>query len=207
MIEPFLRREQLVSDPTAKSLAEPYLKKSRANLVTMEILSNSENHKDILAIPKDHSMDEWVVVTAYYAMYMSALSLLAQLGYKSKSHTATVVALEEFFVKKKLLDKAHLDNLKDLHVKKEEVSMLREVKDRREIAQYSVTKKTTKDLAEKTKIDARAFVDRVEEIFELLKNQPSSTPKTPLNPSPHPHSPPNKSQSRNYINLQYFTFL
>ncbi len=46
--------------------------------------------------------------------------------------------------------------------------MLCDVRDRREIAQYSVTKKTTKDIAEKTKSDARTFVDRAEEIFEKL---------------------------------------
>jgi uncharacterized protein (UPF0332 family) len=53
-------------------------------------------------------------------------------------------------------------------MKKEEIEMLRDVKDRREIAQYSVTKKTTKEIAENTKADAREFVDRVEEIFDKL---------------------------------------
>ncbi|MBS3126560.1 HEPN domain-containing protein [Candidatus Woesearchaeota archaeon] len=134
----------------------------------MELLSKAEKFKDVLALPKDHTADEWVVITAYYAMYMSALSLLAKLGLRSKSHTATAVVLEELFVKRKLLDKSHFENFENLRIQKEEIEMLRDVRDRREIAQYSVTKKTTKDIAEKTKSDARKFVDRAEEIFEKL---------------------------------------
>ena len=168
MIERFIRLKQLIKDPTVKNLAEPYLKKSRSNLVTMEILSKVEKHKTLLAIPKDHSDDEWVVVIAYYAMYMAALSLVAKLGYRSKSHTATAVALEEFFVKNKLLEKAHFENFESIRMKKEEIETLRDVRDRREIAQYSVTKRTTKEIAEQTKTDAREFVDRIEEIFEKL---------------------------------------
>ena len=168
MIERFIKTKQLVKDSTAKNLAAPYLKKARSNLVTMEVLSKHENHKALLGIPNDHSDDEWVIVAAYYAMYMAALSLVAKIGYKSKSHTATAVALEEFFVKKKLLGKAHLDTFENIRLKKEEVETLRDVKDRREIAQYSVTKKTTKELAEKTKIDAREFVDKIEELFDKL---------------------------------------
>jgi uncharacterized protein (UPF0332 family) len=168
MIDKFIRLNQLIKDPSVKHLAESYLKKSRSNLVTMEILGKVEKHKTLLAIPKDHSNDEWVVVVAYYAMYMAALSLVAKLGYKSKSHTATSVALEEFFVKNKLLEKAHFNNFESIRLKKEEIETLRDVRDRREIAQYSVTKRTTKELAEQTKTDAREFVDRVEEIFDRM---------------------------------------
>lgn len=168
MIDVFIKKEQLIRDATVKNLAEPYFRKARANLVTMEILSKVEKHKELLAIPKEHSTDEWVVVVAYYAMYMAALSLLAKIGFKSKSHTATAVALDEFFVKKKLLDKTQIENFENVRMKKEEIEMLREVRDRREIAQYSVTKKTTREIAEYTKNDAHKFVDDVEEIFEKL---------------------------------------
>lgn len=96
MIDIFIKKKQLIRDVTTKNLAEPYFRKARANLVTMEILSKVEKHKELLAIPKDHSTEEWIVVVAYYAMYMAALSLLAKIGFKSKSHTATAVALDEF---------------------------------------------------------------------------------------------------------------
>ncbi len=168
MIERFIRKTQLMHDETVKNLAKSYLEKARSNLITMEILSKVDKHKALLTIPKEHTTDEWVVVVAYYAMYMAALSLLAQLGYKSKSHTATSVALEEFFVKSKMLENAHLVNFEKIRMRKEEIETLSDVRNRREIAQYSVTKKTTSDLAKKTKVDAREFVDRVEEIFDVI---------------------------------------
>ena len=168
MIENFIKKKQLMKDPTIMGLARPYLNKAHSNLVTMEILSKTQDHKTLLAIPKEHSDNEWIVVVAYYAMYMAALSLIAKIGYKSKSHTATSAALEEFFVKNKVLDKAHLAILENVRLQKEEVETLRDVKDRREIAQYSVTKRTTKDIMEQTKIDARGFVDKIEEIFERI---------------------------------------
>jgi len=168
MIEKFIKEKQLIKDSAIKNLAESYLKKSKSNLITMEILSKVENHKTLLAIPKEHSTDEWIVVVAYYAMYMAALSLIAKLGYRSKSHTATSVALEEFFVKSKLLERNHFINFKNIKMRNEDIETLREVRDRREIASYSVTKRTTKEIAEKTKTDAREFADRVEEIFERL---------------------------------------
>ena len=168
MIDKFIREKQLMKDDSIKNLAKSYLEKSHSNLVTMEILSKVENHKTLLAIPKEHTTDEWIVVVAYYAMYMAAFSLLAKLGYKSKSHTATSVALEEFFIKNKLLEKSHFINFEKIRIKKEEIGKLRDIRDKREIAQYSVTKKTTNSIAEKTKIDARNFVDRIEEIFEVI---------------------------------------
>lgn len=168
MIGKLIKDRRLIKDITVRNLAKSYLEKSRSNLITMEILSKTEKHKTLLAIPKDHTTDEWIVVVAYYAMYMAALSLLAKLGFRSKSHTATSIALEEFFVKNRLLEKGQLDNLKRIRMRKEEIETLRDVRNRREIAQYSVTKLTTKEIAENTKSDAREFVDRIEEIFEQL---------------------------------------
>lgn len=168
MIDIFIKKEQLIKDATAKPLAESYLEKARSNLITMEILSKVEEHKELLTIPPNHRTEEWVVVIAYYSMYMAALSLLAKIGFRSKSHMATSVALDELFVKKKLLDKKSFENFENVRMRNEEIELLREIKARREIAQYSVTRKTTKDLADKTKEDARTFVDRIEEIFEKL---------------------------------------
>ncbi len=168
MIEIFLRKGKLIKDYTIKNLSKAYLEKAKSNIVTMELLGNAEKHKEVLALPANYNGDDWVVVAAYYAMYMAALSLLAKLGYKSKTHTATAAALEEFFVKKKLLEKIHIQNFERVNMKREEIMALKEVRDRREIAQYSVTKRTTREIAGRTKEDAHKFVDRVEEIFELL---------------------------------------
>ena len=98
----------LTRDESAKGLAGPYLEKAKINITTMELLSKATSFKDILELPQDYRADEWVIVAAYYSMYLAALSVLAQLGYRCKSHAAAIVALEEFLVKKALLDKKYL---------------------------------------------------------------------------------------------------
>lgn len=164
----FMNKGMLVKDITAKNLAENYMNKARANLVTMELLSKSVNFRDVLELPEDYDPNEWVVIAGYYSMYLSALSILAKFGYKSKNHTATLVALEEFFVKKQLLEREYLEILEKIKIRKEELEELNKVRERREIAQYSVTKETTKNAADKTKLEAHKFVDRMEELSDLL---------------------------------------
>ena len=123
----------------------------------------------MLKIPEDYSPNEWVVITAYYSMYMASLAVLAKLGLKSKNHDATVLVLEEFFVKRGLLERNILRMIKDAKLEVEYIRMVRVAKDRREIAQYSPTKRTTKSLAEKTMRDAYKFVERIEELILQLR--------------------------------------
>ena len=61
-----------------------------------------ENKKvsKMLSLPNDYDASEWSVICGYYAMYTSALALIAKMGYKSKSHAATILILDELFVKK-----------------------------------------------------------------------------------------------------------
>lgn len=165
----FIKKKLLLKDETVKNLSNSYMKKARGNIITMEVLSNVTNFRDVLELPSEYDPNEWVVITAYYSMYLAALSVLAKLGYKSKNHSATSTALKEFFVKKKLLEKEYLEILEKIKLKKEEIEELNRARDRREIAQYSVTKETTKNIAEETKKDAHCFVDRMEELLDLLE--------------------------------------
>ncbi len=100
------------------------------------------------------------MIQAYYAMYVAASATLAAISYKSKNHTATVPALETFFVKKQLLEKDYLDMIEKAQLEKKYVDDLNLARDRREIAQYSVTKETTRRIAEEIKEDAYKFVER-----------------------------------------------
>ena len=75
--------------------------------------------------------------------------------------------LEEHFVKKKHLDESDLSLIKNAQFQKEEVGKLSDARQKREIAQYSITKSTTKNIAEKIKSDAFSFVNKTEEILEM----------------------------------------
>lgn len=164
----YLEKGQLVKDKNVVVLAPEYLKKAKNNLITMNILSEIQDNKkvrDLLKIPSDYSSDEWVVITGYYAMYASALALIAKIGYKSKNHTATIILLEEFFIKKKLMSKEDIELLRNAIIQKAEIEKLSEARHKREIAQYSVTKQTTREIAENIKQDAYSFINKCEEIL------------------------------------------
>ncbi len=153
----YIKRELLIRDETVKSLANEYLTKAKNNLITLKILDELQDDKVFRKkynIPNDYSTYEWVVICGYYSMYTAALSLLAKAGYRSKNHTATLCVLEEFFVKKKILDEDVLILLKSAMFHKEEIEKLSDARHKREIAQYSITKQTTKSIAEKIKKDA-----------------------------------------------------
>jgi len=166
-IDFYLKKELIVKDKTIAALSRRYLEKAKNNLVTMRILSdlNSEKVKRLLKIPLDYDSNEWVVIAGYYAMYTSALALLAKIGFRSKNHTATLLILDEYFVKKRLLDEKDLYLIQNAHFQKEEIEKLSDARHKREIAQYSITKETTKDIAKKIISDAYDFVNRVEEIL------------------------------------------
>lgn len=166
----YLKKKLLIKDEGVKELTDKYLTKAKNSLFTLKILFEMQDNKQFrknLNIPEDYSTYEWAVICGYYAMYSAALALVAKLGYKSKNHSATILILEEFFVKKKELDEVSINLLKNAKIKKQEIDELSEARHKREIAQYSVTKKTTKEIAEEIKKDAYDFVDKAE---ELAKN-------------------------------------
>ena len=164
----FMKEGLLVKDNSFKLIYNKFLEKARNNLITMNLLAEMDKNKqtkDILKLPKDYNADEWIVITGYYSMYSSALALLAKIGFKSKNHTATILVLEEFFIKKNLLNQEDLILLKNASLKKEELRELSEARQKREIAQYSITKQTTREIAEKISKDAKNFVNKCEEIL------------------------------------------
>ena len=171
MINFYLEKGQIIKDRKVIRLSNEYLKKAKNNLLTMKILSELNSNKkarELLNIPSSYDSDEWVVICGYYAMYSAALALISKIGYRSKNHTSTLFLLDEFYVKKKILEKEILDIIKNAVFNKEEIEKLSAARHKREIAQYSVTKRTTKEIAEKIKKDAYDFINITESI--VLEN-------------------------------------
>lgn len=171
-IEWFIEEKLLVKTPFIQKLASRFLDKANNNLITMSILFDlhrSKEARNSLNVPEDYDSSEWVVVCGYYAMYMAASAALAQINYKSKNHTATILALETFFVKKQLLESKYLNMIEKAQLEKEHVEQLKLARDKREIAQYSVTKQTTRLLAEGIRTDAYKFVERMDKLIKDLK--------------------------------------
>ena len=165
-----MRKGLISKDDSFRNLSRKFLEKARLNLTTMRLLyefNQDKRARDILKVPKDYNSDEWVVIAGYYAMYSAALSLIAKIGFRSKNHAATISLLDEFYVKKKLLHKGDLNIISNASLKKEELESLSDARHKREIAQYSVTKQTTKTIAEKIKTEAYNFVNKCSELIEI----------------------------------------
>jgi uncharacterized protein (UPF0332 family) len=90
--------------------------------------------------------EDWVVIAAYYAMYQSALSLLARIGLASKDHSTTAAVLEHFFggqVNRQLIQKFNRleerkEKLEALTIQERYIDYLWEVRRARETVQYGV---------------------------------------------------------------------
>ncbi len=65
----------------------------------------------------------------------------------------------------RILDKETFNIIRDAILKKEEIEKLSNARYKREIAQYSVTKQATKEIAETIKKDAYNFINKVETII------------------------------------------
>lgn len=165
----YIEKELLIRTPFILKLSPKFLEKARNNLVTMNILFEVQEKGEIreaLDVPEEYDSAEWVVACGYYAMYMAALAALAQAGYRSRSHSGTIAALEALFVRKELLEPNYLEMIEDARLEMEHVERIKWARERREIAQYSVTKQTTKKLASESRDDAYKFVERMEALLE-----------------------------------------
>jgi len=169
-IEIYLNRKQLLKDKEYAKLEGQYLKKARKNFTVANMLMNisdDDELKKALKIAADFDMYDWVIIAAYYAMYSSALAALSRLSFKSKSHAATLAALEYYYVnQKKSLKTKHLEKLSKAHNLSEDlINKLIQTKTRRETAQYDATPSISSENAKSSLKDADEFITKIEEIL------------------------------------------
>lgn len=122
--------------------------------------------KSVLAL---REFNDWVIVSAYYAIYHAALALCALKGYSTKDHGATLLILiREFY--KKLLTKEEIETLGSSSIEKEEVLHYVEAKLKRSKASYSTKKVFDKNEAEILRLKAISFVNKVKNIIDNSAN-------------------------------------
>jgi len=169
-IETYLKREQLLKSDEYTKFEKPYLKKARKNFTVANLMfkiSNEDGFKKILALSSDFEIYDWVIVVSYYSMYVSALAALAKLGFKSTSHTATIIVLEHYYVhKQKNLDVKHILQLTKAYSLTEDlIDKLIRTKTKRETAQYDATPAISRENAVSALKDAEEFITKIEEIL------------------------------------------
>ena len=115
-------------------MSEGHVRKADHNLIVMTDLSKL-GHED------------WVVISAYYAMYQSAMSLLAKIGLESKDHATTASVLEYFFgeqISKDLIGKFNelrerKDKIEAITISEKYIDYLWKIKRARETVQYGIS--------------------------------------------------------------------
>ncbi len=116
------------------NLADGHLKKADHNLIVMTDLSKL-GHED------------WVIITAYYAMYHSALALLSKIGLESKDHATTAAVLEYFFgehISEDMIEKFNelkekKDKIEAITIDERYIDYLWKAKQAREAVQYGIS--------------------------------------------------------------------
>ena len=170
----YLRKEQLLQDENHKKLEKLFLAKSRKNFGVANLLfkiSEQEDMRKLLNLSSDFEMYDWVIIVSYYAMYTSALTALAKLGFKSKSHAATIIVLEHHYIPEEKDNSKSLEQ-KDLHklgkayaISEQLITKLIQTKTKRETAQYDATPSITREMAKSSLDDANEFITKIEEIL------------------------------------------
>ena len=145
-------------------LSDGHIKKSDHNLIVMTDLSRL-GHED------------WVVISAYYAMYQSAMALLTRIGLESKDHATSVAVLEYFFgeqISKELIGKFNelkesKDKIEAITIHEKYIDYLWKIKRARETVQYgiSINYKET-DVAMR---NARDFVSKIKLVLSELDDK------------------------------------
>ena len=145
-------------------LSEGHIKKADHNLIVMTDLSKL-GHED------------WIVISAYYAMYQSATSLLTKIGLESKDHATTAAVLEYFFgeqISGELIGKFNelkerKDKIEAITIDEKYIDYLWKIKRARETVQYgiSINYKET-DIVMK---NARDFVSKIKLVLSELDDK------------------------------------
>lgn len=164
----YLKKENLLKGEEYAKLEKPYLAKARKNFTVANLLikiSDQDGLKKILQLTADFEMFDWVIIAAYYAMYASALAALSRLGFKSKSHAATLAALEYYYVRQENgLEVKHLITLTKAQALSEIlISKLIQTKTKRETAQYDATPSISEENAKTALENANEFITKIEE--------------------------------------------
>lgn len=168
-IERYLRKEQLFKSREYANLEGPYLAKSRKNFTVANLLfkiSENDGMRKVLSLATGFRMYDWVIIVSYYSMYTSALAAISKLGFKSKSHAATITLLERFYVQDSRLEQKHLHNLAKAYALSEAlITKLIQTKTKRETAQYDATPSISRENAKTALADAEEFITKVEEVL------------------------------------------
>lgn len=142
----------MLKEENNSSLSSLHLKRARLDIeFSGHIISNRKENI------------HWAIISSYYSAYHSAMALLSLKGYSSKSHIATICALIFLFYDSGLSE----NDIFIFHkLSEKSIGSFDDLKEKREMANYSVAIDFELLVAESMRENAMDFINRVEEILE-----------------------------------------
>lgn len=146
----FIEKKQLRKTGQNKSLIASHIEKAKHNMAFFAINE------------KRSQFNDWLIVTLYYALYHSALALVANKNYTSKNHTATLLFLIRFYA----FSKDEIQLLDDLSIGKEDAALYTELKYDRHNASYATRILFTDETIKHYKKKVIDFIVKAEGMIE-----------------------------------------
>lgn len=146
----FIRKEQLTKITTNKKLIQAHIKKAEHNLGILKQLNEDYN--------------DWKIIGLYYCLYHSCLALLANKGYSSKNHTATLIFLLKEYSQ---ITNEEINLIEELQIKDEDAKFYTQLKQERHNANYSTDIFYDHKKIEEVRIKTVTFLNKVRGILKL----------------------------------------
>jgi uncharacterized protein (UPF0332 family) len=148
----FIRKEQLTKITSNKELIEAHIRKAEHNLGILKQL--------------DENYNDWKIIGLYYCLYHSCLALLANKGYSSKNHTATLIFLLKEYSQ---ITNDEINLIEELQIKDEDAKFYTQLKQERHNANYSTDAFYDNQKIEEFRLKTVAFLNKVRDILKLNK--------------------------------------
>jgi len=149
-IEKYIAQNLLKKESFAKTLILAHLEKAKHNLRFVNKNQSEEEFND------------WTIAGLYYAAYHAALALVANKGYISKNHEATLL----FIIREYNINKREIELIEDMAITKTDAEFYATLKEKRTQANYATNTlfrtEKVKDYHKRT----IEFINKIEEILD-----------------------------------------
>ncbi|MDD4878795.1 MAG: hypothetical protein PHO02_07260 [Candidatus Nanoarchaeia archaeon] len=152
---------------TGNFLFEKHMNKAVSNLDFANFLM--EEHKfSIKDKLPGRAFYDWCITIYYYSIYHTALALTAKIGFESKSHLATIIAITLFYYHRdNLLKKEDVEFIiSNVHLGRNDIDLVIDAKEIRERASYNVDSSFELGQARMAQMQAADFVSRIRALLE-----------------------------------------
>lgn len=158
--------------------SQEHMNKADFNMLSARIeylILTDENVRKSSELFSNYERFDWLIIKSYYSMYHTVLALLAEIGFKTETHFATIAAFELFFIRRnKLVEEKFLRMLVKVMdrvgvISFDYVKMLMRARKARHTAQYDVSTSIVRSEAEDSFEEAMKFLEEMKKVYGKLK--------------------------------------